>query len=146
MLRSTSYKHYRINQHIIERLELDPAWVTDTVTGSSVDPPYTKHTITVTGRSERRLRRNKRIIDELEARCAEVDADIASMEDKRLAQMLLMRFVEGPTEPEWEDISPYVGLHADNCRKAVKKYLDSLDVVETEGFKKRTVRKAKGIK
>ena len=146
MLRSSSFKHYRINQGIIERLELDPCTVSDTVTGSSVDPPYTRHTIKINGISERKKRRNERIIKELEARCAEVDADIASMEDKRLAQMLLMRFVEGPTEPEWEDISPHVGLHADNCRKAVKKYLYSLDVVETEGFKKRTVRKAKGFK
>lgn len=129
MLRRSSYEHYRINQRIIERLELEPCTVSDTVTGSSVEPPYTKHTIIISGLSEHRIKRNKRIIDELEVRCAEVDEDLASMEDKRLAQILMMRYVCGD---EWEDIAKEVDYHADNCRKAAKKYLDGLDDIETE--------------
>ena len=146
MLRSSSFHHYRINQRIVERLELDPCQVSDTVTGSSVDPPYTRHTIKIQGTSERRLRRNKRIIEELEGRCAEVDAAIATMADGRLAKMLLLRFVDGAEPMSWEEIGPLVHRHPDVCRKEVKKYLDSLDVVQTEGFKKRTKRKAKGIR
>lgn len=146
MLRSSSFKHYRINQGIIERLELDPCTVSDTVTGSSVDPPYTRHTIKINGISAYRMQRNQRIIKELRGRCDEVVEAIATMDDRRLAQMLLMRFVEGENEPEWEDIGPAVDLHPDNCRKAVKRYLDSLDVVQTEGFNKRTKRKAKGLR
>lgn len=143
MLRRSSYEHYLINQHIIERLEMDPCTVSDTVTGSSVDPPYTRHTIKINGVSERKLRRNQRIIAELEVRCAEVDEDIAGMEDSRLAQILLMKYVEGL---EWEEIAKEVHYHPDNCRKDAVKYLNSLDEVKTEGFKKRTVRKAAGIK
>lgn len=146
MLRKSSFEHYRLNQHIIERLTFDPCIVSDTVTGCSVDPPYTRHTIRVSGVSEWRKQRNQRIIDELSARCAEVDVEIATMQDRRLAQILLLRYVDGTEEPEWEDIAPEIGLHADNCRKAAKKYLDSLEVVRTEGFRKRTKRKAVGFK
>lgn len=144
MLKSSSFVHYRINQNIIERLEADPCRVSDTVTGCSVDPPYGKHTIKISGTSERRLRRNQRIINELEARCAEVDAEIATMADRRLAQILLLKYVEGMDD--WMDVGREVKYHPDNCRKDAKKYLDSLDVVHTEGFRKRTTRKAKGIR
>lgn len=143
MLRSSSFKHYRINQGIIERLELDPCTVSDTVTGSSVDPPYTRHTIKINGISERKKRRNERIIKELEARCAEVDEAIATMEDRWLAQILLLRYVEGM---DWDDVSKQVYYNADYCRKKSDKYLHSLDEVKTEGFNKRTVNKARGFK
>lgn len=146
MLRESSYRHYRVNQHIIERLEMDPCLVSDTVTGSSVDPPYTRHTIKINGISEYRLQRNQRIIKELRTRCDDVNNDITNMDDRRLAQILLMRFVQGDTEPSWEEIGQIVGHHPDSCRKWADRYLHSLDVVQTEGFKKRMKRKAKGIR
>lgn len=144
MLRESSFRHYRLNQSIVERLELDPCTVSDTVTGSSVDPPYGKHTIKITGASERKRRRNERIIKELEARCAEVDEEIATMSDRRMAKILLLRYVEGL---EWEEIGRLVDLHPDNCRKYSDKYLHKLDEVQTEGFNRpRKTNKAKGFR
>lgn len=145
MLRRCDFEHYRLNQGIIERLELDPCIVSDTVTGCSVEPPYGKHTIKISGTSERRLRRNERIIKELEARCAAVDDVIATIPDRRMAKMLMMRYVEGPVMCEWEEISREVGMHPDNCRKAVTKYVKSFDEVDTEGFRKPAGLKEKGF-
>ena len=147
MLRENSFRFYRLNQSIIERLELDPCTVSDTVTGCSVDPPYGKHTIKINGVSERRLRRNERIIKELEGRCAEVDAELATMSDRRMAKILLLRYVEGDEPMSWEEISKLVDLHPDNCRKHSDKYLHKLDEVSTEGFNRPSkTRKARGFR
>ena len=145
MLRRCDFEHYRINQSIIERLELDPCIVSDTVTGCSVEPPYGKHTIKISGTSERRLRRNERIIKELEARCAAVDELIATIPDRRMARMLMMRYVEGPTRCEWEEIGSEVGMHPDNCRKAVTKLVKSVGEVVNEGFRKTAGHKENGF-
>lgn len=145
MLRRKSFEQYLINQRIIERLEGDPCIVSDTVVGSSTELPYAQHPIKVQGVSERVLRRNRRIIDELEARCAEVDAEIATMPDRLLALILVNKYMIYD-HVKWDEVGEHVGLPGYDCSRRVNSYFKQLDSVETEGFNKRTKRKAAGFK
>lgn len=124
MLSKERYEAYRDDRDEIERLRADTCEVSDTVRGSSPEPPYTQHTIIVRGVDQVKLARNQARIEELEARCAEVDAEVAlAPESVRL--MLSLKYQEGMT---WAEVGAELGRDKDACRIAVQRFFQNFFV------------------
>lgn len=102
---------------------------TDTVSGSSPEWPYTKHTMTVSGRDaaeERYLM--ARIADDRE-RCRRVEAAIAKAPNGKIRDIVELHYVEGLS---WEDVAELLAgddLKAPTgagIRKMAQRFLDGL--------------------
>ena len=94
--------------------------VTDTVSGSDVEFPYTKHSMSVAGleRTEYNnmllARRNK-----LQRQRRKVERYVDGIEDSLTRRIFRMRYIEGEVRPSWQWIAFKVG--GGNTESSVKK-------------------------
>ena len=115
MLDRTRYKTYRWDREKLEKLKTDAEIVSDTVRGSSPEPPYTQRTVKVSGYSQQR----KAKIARLEARCAEVEEDIERAPEN-VREALKLRYMEGLA---WDQVGQRLGRKPDACRMSCKRYM-----------------------
>lgn len=115
MLNRVAFKAYRRYAQRLEKLKSEPDTVTDTVKGSSPEPPYTQRTVTVCGMDARK----KAKIEALEGLMAEVEAEIA-LAPESLKAALWLRYVEGLA---WDQVGQRVGKNPDACRMSCQRYM-----------------------
>lgn len=113
----------------IMSISVEPEHTTDTVKGSSIEFPYTQHSIKISGidwetyeRKVNRLRRQyQRKIDELMDKAAEINEYIASVPDSEVRMILQCRYVNGLT---WEEIEEATGINERTARRKFRKWWD----------------------
>lgn len=120
MLTKERYKAYHRERNKAKKLLGDTCEVSDTVRGSGSEPPYVQHTIIVRGVDWIRWYRNKKKADELLARCAEVEADIA-LTPASIRPMLEAKYLEGLT---WDQVGERFNASGDACRMRVDRWFD----------------------
>lgn len=115
---------------------LEPRVVTDKVSGSSYEFPYTLHNITITGLDEkeysrklRRLERKLRLrLDELMNLVDEINEYISSQEDSEIRQILSLRYINGLT---WHQVAKHLGYADESVpRKRCNRFLKMTDKTE----------------
>lgn len=107
--------------------------VTDVVQASLEEFPYTKHTVSVTGTSERAVNSKERLQriyrrrrTKLEREQLEVEQWIAALEDSKLRQIVTMRYVQGDS---WRRVGSEVygsALSEDAARKRVERFFENI--------------------
>lgn len=123
MLTKKAFEYYRTNQTIVDKLKTDDCIITDRVRGSRLEPPYDQHGVTIQGVNERKLKRNKRLIAQLEARIAEVDRAIADMDDPELKVALILKYQDGLT---WNEVGREMCICGETLRKRAERYFVTL--------------------
>ena len=118
MLSRARYRAYREELHKAQRLMEDDCMVSDTVRGSSPEPPYVMHTITVRGVDAVRRERNMKRIDKLLGRCAEVEAEIA-LAPESVSGLLRAKYIQGL---QWDQVGERFGLKPDTARMRVMRW------------------------
>ena len=94
--------------------------VTDTVSGSDAEFPYTKHSMSVAGLEKNEYnnmlmaRRNK-----LQRQRRKVERYVDGIEDSLTRRIFRMRYIEGEVRPSWQWIAFKVG--GGNTESSVKK-------------------------
>lgn len=124
MLRKASFVYYKLNRDTIDRLKADDCIVTDRVRGSRLEPPYNQHGVTIQGVNHRRLERNRRVISQLERKCAEVDKALADMDDPELKMSLMLKFQDGLT---WKEVGHVLRREGETLRKRAERYFDKIE-------------------
>lgn len=84
--------------HICRRIERMEAVCVDTVTGSSAEFPYTKHTIRIGGVSEPNARQET-VLAELRAKCREIEGWVAALpteREKTLVELYALKGLDWP--------------------------------------------------
>lgn len=119
MLNRQRFEDYYFDRLALDRLKADDCVVSDTVSGSSDEPPYAKHSIRVVGIDHARRERNAKAIRELERRCTEVEDAMAEVTQGKLRLLLTLKYQDGLS---WREVGAAVGKGADMCRKAVYDY------------------------
>lgn len=102
---------------------------TDSVSGSSPDWPYVKHTIRISGvdikdyeRKVKRLRNSlKRRIEELMDKVTEMQEYIASVDDPEVRLILQCRFVNGMT---WEQLEAETEIPMTTAKRKFRRWRD----------------------
>ena len=103
--------------------------VTDTVSGSDAEFPYTKHSMSVAGLEKSEYnnmlmaRRNK-----LQRQRRKVERYVDGIEDSLTRRIFRMRYIEGEVRPSWQWIAFKVGggNSADGTRKRHDRFLGKL--------------------
>lgn len=104
--------------------------VTDTVSGSDVEFPYTKHSMSVAGLEKNEYnnillaRRNK-----LQRQRRKVERYVDGIEDSLTRRIFRMRYIEGEVRPSWQWIAFKVGggNTESSVKKRVYRFLKSID-------------------
>ena len=95
--------------------------VTDTVSGSDVEFPYTKHSMSVAGLEKNEYnnalmsRRNK-----LQRQRRKVERYVDGIEDSLTRRIFRMRYIEGEVRPSWQWIAFKVGAAGDGSTERKK--------------------------
>lgn len=101
----------RINQH--------ESIVSDVVTGSSLEYPYTKHSISITGfsccYSKRMYNKYSRQIELRQQKAEEIEDYISSIDDSLVRQIVRLRFIDGLS---WTAVAHRIG--GGNTENSVK--------------------------
>lgn len=121
MLSRERYLVYRDELRKAQHLMEDTCEVVDTVRGSSPEPPYVQHTITVRGVDAARRERNMKRIDRLLGRCAEVEAEIA-LAPASVSGLLKAKYILGL---QWDQVGERFGLKPDTARMRVMRWFDT---------------------
>ena len=108
-----------------------PEYVMDSVTGSSVNFPYTQHSIKIEGYDiERYERKVQRIRNRLKYKMSELveEKDILTeyiygLDDSDLRQILMYRYINGLT---WEEVGINMGYATITVRAKHDKFLKSI--------------------
>ena len=120
MLTKQRYRMYRVDLKRAKRLLEDRCEVSDTVRGSSLEPPYGLRTIKVHGVDFEQLDRNRKRAEWLMARCAEVEADIA-LAPASVRRMLELKYIDGF---DWDSVGERLGMSGDACRMRVLRWFE----------------------
>ena len=100
--------------------------LTDTVSGSSSDFPYTKHTITIKGLEYGIDLYSKRLdakIKELDEERLEVEKWLGAVEDSLIRRIIRFKYIEGKT---WQEVAFKIGKYDEQYpRKKLSNYLKS---------------------
>lgn len=122
-------KQFRHLKKEIEDLEqrikrISRSQVTDVVSGSDREYPYTQHHVTITGIDQRALRRLQRKRQACKKEYDEIAMWIDSIEDSQLRMIFRARYLDGY---KWVRVARKVGGDntADGVRKAHDRYLDN---------------------
>ena len=106
--------------------------LTDTVTGSSPEYPFTKHTVTIKGVDygddflTQRLEEKIFLLDE---ECAYIEKWLDTVEDSLIRRIVRWKYIEGKT---WQQVAFRIGKHDEQYpRKKIDKFLK-----ETKSTKK----------
>lgn len=120
MLSKERYMAYADEKQRAEALLDDDCEVSDTVRGSTPDPPYVMRTTVIHGIDLAKRERNRLIAGKLLARCAEVDVDIA-LSPESVRGLLAARYVDGLN---WDQVGSRFGLKPDAARMRVERWFD----------------------
>lgn len=112
--------------------EREKSQLTDTVTGSSPEYPFTKHTVTIKGVDygddflTQRLEEKIFLLDE---ECAYIEKWLDTVEDSLIRRIVRWKYIEGKT---WQQVAFRIGKHDEQYpRKKIDKFLK-----ETKSTKK----------
>lgn len=124
------YRAMRARMEFLQHKLREAPKVTDTVSGSSAEWPYTKQCVTVTGVDRRQVSAIRRESDGLRRRCENVEKAVRGAPNSRLRMILEMRYISGET---WADVARAVPAvrgggesTEDGVRKSAERYLDTL--------------------
>lgn len=87
-----SFKDYSYMRRAIESLKNEDCTVSDVVRGSSVEAPYTQHSIRVRGVDRYKMLLNTDRINQYKAECSKVEKLIDNAPTK-MREMLTMRYI-----------------------------------------------------
>lgn len=124
------FKQYRHNRMLLERKRRqlsDMEQLTDTVSGSSAEWPYTKHTVTVCGRNAAEERKVMEEIHQLERACRTVEDAMRKAPNSSVRLMLELKYVDGLS---WEEVAQAMGENVsdDAMRKRAEAFFEGLEV------------------
>lgn len=124
------FKHYRHNRMLLERKRRQLAemeQMTDTVSGSSAEWPYTQHTVTVCGRNAAEELKMLAEIHKLEQEIMAVEAALRKAPNSSVRLMLELKYVDGM---KWEEVAQAMGedVSGDALRKREDAFFDGLEV------------------
>jgi len=120
---STKFEHYPFIGTVYRLRQCYDCIITDRVRGSRLEPPYDQHGVTIQGVNERKLKRNKHLIAQLESRIAEVDRAIADMDDPELKVALILKYQDGLT---WNEVGREMCICGETLRKRAERYFVTL--------------------
>lgn len=117
-----------IEQIKYELAKVEPEYTQDSVTGSSIDFPYTKHSIKIEGydynsyehKTQRIQNRLNKKLNELVKEKDKLTEYIYNIDDSDLRQIFMYRYVEGLN---WKDIGKKMGYDESSMRKKHDKWL-----------------------
>lgn len=117
------FEDYVYMQREINRLLSEDTTATDVVRGSSVEAPYTSHSIKVRGIDTQYANWISERVEALRGKCAEVEAAIALAPNSRIRLILMHRFQDGMG---WDEVGRLMAKSGDACRKEANQYLNTL--------------------
>lgn len=115
---------------------IEPEFTKDSVTGSDVDFPFTKHSMTIYGYNERDYKkkilrlRNKidKKLNELVEEKDKLMGYIYSVNDSRIRQILIYRYIDGLS---WKVIGNKMGYGTSTIRLIHSSFIKSLAPIST---------------
>ncbi len=124
------FKRYRHNKMLLERKRRqlsDMEQLTDTVSGSSAEWPYTQHPVTVCGRNAAEELKAMAEIRELEQALKTVENAMRKAPNSSVRLMLELKYVDGLS---WEEVAQAMGedVSDDAMRKRAEAFFDGLEV------------------
>lgn len=135
MTKDELYKYRKIKAEIeqirYELSKVEPEYTQDSVTGSSIDFPYTKHSIKIEGydynsyehKTQRIQNRLNKKLNELVKEKDKLTEYIYNIDDSDLRQIFMYRYVDGFT---WEDIGKEMKYAAITVRMKHDKFIKSI--------------------
>lgn len=100
--------------------------LSDTVTGSDTDYPFTAHTIRVAGITDNAARRRDALLlARLEKQKRKIEEFVHNIPDSVTRRIFTYRYIDGKVRPSWQWIAFKIGggNSADAVRKIVSRYL-----------------------
>lgn len=124
------FKRYRHNRMLLERKRRqlsDMEQLTDTVSGSSTEWPYTQHPVTVCGRNAAEEVKMLAEIRELEQALKAVEDALRKAPNSSVRLMLELKYVDGL---RWEEVAQAMGedVSGDAMRKREEAFFEGLEV------------------
>lgn len=124
------FKQYRHNRMLLERKRRqlsDMEQLTDVVSGSSAEWPYTQHTVTVCGRNAAEEQKVMEEIHQMERACRTVEEAMRKAPNSSVRLMLELKYVDGLS---WEEVTQAMGeaVSDDAMRKRAEAFFDGLEV------------------
>lgn len=124
------FKQYRHNRMLLERKRRqlsDMEQLTDVVSGSSAEWPYTQHTVTVCGRNAAEEQKVMEEIHQMERACRTVEEAMRKAPNSSVRLMLELKYVDGLS---WEEVAQAMGeaVSDDAMRKRAEAFFDGLEV------------------
>lgn len=124
------FKQYRHNRMLLERKRRqlsDMEQLTDVVSGSSAEWPYTQHTVTVCGRNAAEEQKVMEEIHQMERACRTVEEAMRKAPNSSVRLMLELKYVDGLS---WEEVAQTMGedVSDDAMRKRAEAFFDGLEV------------------
>lgn len=109
--------------------------LTDTVTGSSVNFPYTKHSISIKGIPEECYTTETVIsekIRELEQERVQIESFLDSVHDSQIRRIIRLKYIEGKT---WQQVAFRIGRQDEGTpRKKIEKFFMDSENSENPGL------------
>lgn len=120
------FEDYVYMQAEIKQLLAEDTSASDVVRGSSVEAPYTQHTIRVSGKDLQYAAWIAERVETLRGKCAEVEAATALAPNSLLRLILTYRYKQGIEN--WDRVAEMLPTKksGDACRKMAHRYLDGL--------------------
>jgi len=94
----------------------------DVVQGSTLEAPYSKHTVAISGYGSRAVPKLRARKAKHEAECDAIEKYIESVKDSALRQLLTRRFIEGKTIKE---TAALVGYSVKQAGRLINDFFDS---------------------
>lgn len=100
--------------------------VSDIVTGSMEDYPYTQHSVTIRGLSSDTYSLDLKLTykkNQLERQRSEIENFLDSVQDSKIRRIIRLKYIEGKT---WPQIARKTDKHisGDSVRKIVERFLE----------------------
>lgn len=119
------YRHIQQEIHDLERRIARGQVVSDVVTGSSDNYPYTQHPISICGvaMDDKISKQYRKKRDRLKEKCLEIEEWLESVDDSLIRRVIRHRFIDGLS---WRQIAYRVGGEntEDGVRMAIERYLE----------------------
>lgn len=124
------YKHYQLEAETL-RQRLKSEIATDTVSGSSPEYPYTKHTITVEGLEQKHQAQLHTAYLRAYSEQIKLEAFIQSVDDPLVREIIRLKFIENKQNGKpyrWDDLpNEIVGYTVDALKKKLYRCLRRMD-------------------
>ena len=107
------------------KLEINRLTLTDTVTGSDSEFPYTKHTMSIKGVDDDTKTRISRRIILLKNKRRLIECYVDSIDDSITRRIFKYRYIKGTVMPSWTLVALKIGGNytADYVRILAKRYI-----------------------